>query len=88
MFGVINGEINQLYVVNWLIINVKYHIYCTKILGKKTNFNIIKNTLQHKFHIDRYIYFKNCECDKFNERWEKWLHLFNDDPYKLYLVYM
>ena len=52
MFGMINGEINELYVVNWLIINIKYNFYCTKILDKNFNINIIKNTLQHKFLID------------------------------------
>ena len=45
MFRNINGEINQLYVLNWLIINVKYHIYCTKILDKIFNIKIIKNVI-------------------------------------------
>ena len=51
MFGMINGTINQLYAVDWLIINIKYHIYSTKIFGN--NHNIISNTLQHYFHTDK-----------------------------------
>ena len=74
MFGMINGEINQLYAVNWLIINIKYHIYCTKIFGNNLDINSIKHTLQHKYQIDKFIYYKTCEYDKFNEYWGKWLH--------------
>ena len=75
MFGMINDEINQLYAVNWLIINIKYHIYCTKIFGNNLDITSIKNTLHHEYQIDKCIYYKNCEYD---EHWGKWLHLFND----------
>ena len=70
MFGKINGEINQLYAVNWLIINIKYHIYCTKIFGNNLDITSIKNTLQHKYQIEKYIYYKNCEYDKFKSTGE------------------
>ena len=56
MFGMINGEINQLYAVNWLIINIKYHIYSTKIFGNNLDITSIKNTLQHKYQI-KYLLF-------------------------------
>ena len=38
MFGMINGEINQLYAANWLIINIKYHI-----LGKNIILILLKS---------------------------------------------
>ena len=69
----VNGEIKQ------LIINIKYHIYCTKILGKNMNIILKTKPLQHKFYIDRYMTLKNASMTNLMSVGE-WLHLFSDDP--------
>ena len=74
MFGMINNKISK--IVNWLIINIKYYIYNTKIFKNSLNIKNIEDVLQHKFQIEKYIYLKNCEYDKFNENWAEWLNLF------------
>ena len=77
MFGMLNSEVSE--AVNWITINIKYYIYNMKTLNKTIHINDIKNILQNKFQIERYIYFKNCEYDIFNKRWGKWLNLFNPE---------
>ena len=61
MFGIL--EVEQKYVLNWLIFNIKYYIY--------------KDILRNKFQVEKYIYFKNCQFDKFNKCWDKWIYLFS-----------
>jgi hypothetical protein len=73
IFGMIDDKLAQN--INWLIINIKYYIYTMKILKRNLCINTIKVILQKKFQIEKYIYFKNCEYDKFNNNWSKWLNL-------------
>ena len=75
MFGMLNSEVSE--AVNWITINIKYYIYNIKTVKKTIHINDIKNILQNKFQIERYIYFKNCEYDIFNKGWGKSLNLFN-----------
>ena len=67
MFGLINNEKDNF--LNWLIINIKYYIYCTKIHKKCLEITAIKNILQKNFEIEKYILFKNCNYEKFNNEW-------------------
>ena len=75
MFGILEGE--QKYVLNWLIFNIKYYIYNMKILKKDMHVNAIKDILRNKFQVEKYIYFKNCQFDKFSKCWDKWIYLFS-----------
>jgi hypothetical protein len=74
MFGMINNEKSNF--VNWLTINIKYYIYCMKILKKNVHFNAVKNILQNKFQVEKYIYYKNCNYETFDKQWTPWLSLF------------
>jgi hypothetical protein len=75
MFGLINNEKDNF--LNWLIINIKYYVYCTKIQKKTLEILAIKNVLQTKFHIEKYILLKSCNYEKYNKEWAPWLNLFN-----------
>ena len=74
MFGMVNNK-NSTF-INWLTINIKYYIYNMKIQKKMLNINSVKNMLKNKFYIEKYILFKNCSYEIFNNQWTPWLDLF------------
>ena len=74
MFGMANNK-NSTF-INWLTINIKYYIYNMKIQKKMLNINSVKNMLKNKFYIEKYILFKNCSYEIFNNQWTPWLDLF------------
>ena len=74
LFGMVNNK-NSTF-INWLTINIKYYIYNMKIQKKMLNINSVKNMLKNKFYIEKYILFKNCSYEIFNNQWTPWLDLF------------
>ena len=57
IFGVIVDKMSKH--INWLILNVKYYVFSTKIVKINVCINTIKVVLGKKFQIEKYIYYKN-----------------------------
>jgi len=67
---------NSTKVVNWLIINIKYYIYSTKMRKNKLNIKAVQRFLEDKIEIEKCILLKNCEYEILNKYWMKWSNLF------------
>jgi hypothetical protein len=63
--------------LNWLLINIKYYIYKTKIEKRELNIVAVKNTLQNKYEIEKCILFKTCRYEEYNAFWAPWKILFS-----------
>ena len=57
LFGIIKNVL-----LNWLIVNIKYYIYITKIRKGKLNKDAIKNIrpICEKLNVEHFIFYKSC----------------------------
>ena len=72
LFGIFNSKGNKTTFANWLIINVKYYIYVSKIQKIKPSIYALLNIIKDKIHIEKYILYKNCQFEEFEKYWAPW----------------
>ena len=72
LFGIFNSKGNKTTFANWLIINVKYYIYVSKMQKIKPSIYALLNIIKDKIHIEKYILYKNCQFEEFEKYWAPW----------------
>ena len=55
LFGIFKSKGNKTAFANWLIINVKYYIYVSKMQKMKSSIYALLNIVKDKIHIEKYI---------------------------------
>ena len=73
---IILGSLNKSHkVLNWLVINIKYYIFKTKLKKQRLNIFAIQNLIKEKLEIEQYILSKNLKNDIFEKDWAPWFKM-------------
>ena len=72
LFGVLNSKWSAL---NLILILCRFHIYRMKMNERKPSFVLIKKEINHYFVMEKMIFVKINNLDKFNTKWEPFVLL-------------
>ena len=62
--------------LNWILLNANQYIYKCRLDQKPLSMNSYKNWIKTLYDIEKYIAYKKCDWNKFNDMWSKYKSLF------------
>ena len=71
------GKFEAPRILNLMICLGKFHIHKRRLKNVKPNLEVVKKEILDYYNIEKYIFAKNCDSDKFLNRWSPMAHLFS-----------